>query len=29
MAGAVRLAEFVTSFGDTKRFPDAFTGGID
>ena len=23
------LAEFVTRFGDTKRFPDPVAGGID
>ena len=29
MAGVGELAEFVTCFGDTKRFPDPVVGGID
>jgi hypothetical protein len=29
MAAGGELAEFVTCFGDTKRFPDPVADGID
>jgi hypothetical protein len=29
MAVSNELAEFVTRFGDVKRFPDPVAGGID